>query len=324
MAARKISIIVCTHNRAEMLPGLIHQLRAQDYPADSFEIIVVDNNSTDNTFQTLEQLAGEAGTPIQYVAENRVGITLVRNRGAEAARYPYLAYLDDDCNVNPDWLKHLVSGFDLHQNVVAVGGQIELQWRAPKPNWLGADLNQWFAANSYLGAESRLLSQRENIIEGNMALNKQAYLAAGGFLGMEQFGSQNMAAGEVLYLLQQLRRQGGEVAFIPQAVALHNVYPGNQQRMIRRAYWQGVSDGIMNYLIYRYSWFSTAGRFIFDAAAFVALIGFSIFSFIKADQAKSMFHLLRAIRRMGLVLSELHLAGDWVRVRSWISTNQYA
>ena len=161
-------------------------------------------------------------------------------------------------------------------------------------------------------------------MEGNMALKREAWQAAGGFLGMEQFGSRNMAAGEVMYLLQQLRQQRGQIAFIPQAVAVHHIGTYTRCRFLRRAYWQGVSDGLLDYLIYRRSWLSTASRLILDTAAMIVLFGYACFSYLKADQAKGMFHLMRAIRRLGLVLSGMRLVGDWPRVRSWASAHHPA
>ena len=71
MTVRPISVIICTHNRADLLPRVIGQLRTQDYPVDAFEIIVVDNCSTDHTPQVVKRLVAEPGVPVHYVAENR-------------------------------------------------------------------------------------------------------------------------------------------------------------------------------------------------------------------------------------------------------------
>jgi GT2 family glycosyltransferase len=241
------------------------------------------------------------------------------------ARYPYLAYLDDDCSVEPDWLNHLMHGFDLHDDVVAVGGQVVLDWsQTERPAWLGPVLERWLGANSDFGSQSRLLEKKEIIMESNMALKREAWHAAGGFLGMEQFGSRNFSAGEVLYLLQQLRQQRGQIAFVPQAVAVHHLGTYTRRRFLQRAYWQGISDGILDYLINRRSWLSTISRIILDAAAMICLFGFSGISYIKADKAKGLFHLMRAIRRFSLVLSEIRLVGDWPRVRSWASAHHQA
>src|ERR1044071_3533622 len=128
MTIRPTSVIVCTHNRADLLPRVMNQLLAQDYPPAAFEIIVVDNCSTDHTPQVIERLVTKPGVPVRYIAECCPGITFARNRGAEVARYPYLAYIDDDCSVEPDWLSQLVQGFDLRDDVVVVGGRVVLDW----------------------------------------------------------------------------------------------------------------------------------------------------------------------------------------------------
>jgi glycosyltransferase involved in cell wall biosynthesis len=325
MNVRPISVIVCTHNRAALLPRVIGQLRAQDYPQAAFQIIVVDNGSIDNTTQVVKRFSAEPGVSVRYVAESRPGITFARNRGAEVAHFNYLAYLDDDCSVEPDWLSQLVSGFDLDDNVAAVGGRVVLDWdQQEEPAWLGPELEPWLAAYSHSGTQPKLLEWKARIIECNMALKREAWKAAGGFLGMEQFGSKHLAASEVLYLLKQIERQRGKVAYIPGAIAHHHIGQRSRQWMLRRAYWQGVSDGILDYLINRRSWLSTACRLVLDAASMVVLFGYACFSYFKADQARGMFYLVRAVRRFSLVFSGMRLVGDWPRIRSWASAHRQA
>lgn len=318
MSVRPISVIVCTHNRADLLPGVIGQLRAQDYPQDAFELVVVDNCSNDPTRHVVQQLAAEPGTPIRFIAEPRPGISFARNRGAEVASYPYLAYIDDDCSVEPDWLSQLVQGFDLHKHVVAVGGRVTLDWdQQEKPIWLEPELERWLAANGHLGTQPRLLEEKARVIECNMALTREAWRSSGGFLGMEQFGSKHMAAGEVLYLLNRITRKGGKVAYVPGAVVRHHVGRRTRRWMLGRAYWQGVSDGILDYFLYRRSTLSTIGQIALNSAAMIVLLASAVSSYPKMHNSKSMHHMLRAIRRLGLVLSQMRLVGDWTHARSW-------
>lgn len=320
MTVRPTSVIVCTHNRAALLPRAIGQLRAQDYPVDAFEIIVVDNGSTDHTPQVVGRFVAEPGVPVHYVAESRPGITVARNRGAEVARFPYIAYLDDDCSIEPDWLSQLVKGFDLHDDVVAVGGQVLLDWdQQEESDWFGPELEHWLGAYSHPDTQPKLLERKTRIVECNMALKIEAWKAAGGFLGMEQFGSNHMAASEVLYLLKQIERQGGKVAFVPGAVIHHHIGQRSRRWMLRRAYWQGVSDGILDYLINRRSFLLTISHILLDTAAMIVLFVYSGVSYLRVDKTKGLFHLLRAIRRFSLILSEMHFVGDWPRIRSWSS-----
>ena len=68
---RSVSVIVCTHNRADQLPTIIGFLQNQDYAKDKYEIIIVDNGSTDNTKNISEELMGQPGVRIRYVLESR-------------------------------------------------------------------------------------------------------------------------------------------------------------------------------------------------------------------------------------------------------------
>lgn len=316
---RPVSVIICTHNRAERLPKVIKLLRAQDYPQNAYEIIVVDNRSTDHTAQVVRQLGAEPGPPVRYVFEPRYGVSLARNRGAEEAHYPYLAYIDDDCSIRPDWLRMLMSGFDLYECVVAVGGLVVLKWEQDRPNWLNSKMDSWLADTSFLGQSPRLLKENERLVEANTVFERQAWEAAGGFVGMEQFGSQNMASGEVLYLLRQLRRQGGKIAFVPGAVMNHHINAPTRQRMLQRAYWQGISDAMLTELINRRSLISVASNTCLDLAALLVFLGGAAASYARRDSGMGMFFLVRAVRRIGFLLSEMRIVGDWQRVNSWSS-----
>jgi glycosyltransferase involved in cell wall biosynthesis len=322
MAIRQISVIICTHNRAALLPGLINQLRAQDYPVDAFESIVVDNASTDNTRVIVQKLITESGVSIQYVAENRPGITFARNRGAEVAHNPYLAYIDDDCSVEPDWLSQLIQGFNLHDDVVLVGGRVSLDYDGQQiPAWLGLKSERWLAEFNFPGSEPRLLDKSVYVIEGNMALTRQAWETGGGFLGMDQFGNPHVASQEIMYLFEQIKRNGGKVAFVPGAVAYHHKVIPSQRQLLMRAYWNGVSTGILEYLLYRRSWVSVAYYLLINLAATFIFLIFSLCSLIVFNEADAMYHLLRAIRRIGLVLNEMHLVGNWDHIHAWVSAN---
>jgi glucosyl-dolichyl phosphate glucuronosyltransferase len=316
---RKTSIIICTFNRASLLPKVINNLRAQTYPAEAFEIIVVDNASTDNTRQVIERSNTETGKSVKYVIESRTGITFARNKGAEAARHPYLAYLDDDCSVGTDWLSQLMSGFDLDEQVEITAGQIIVDFKEQKkPVWLGAKSERWLGAYNHPGSQPRLLDNPVYICEGNMAITRQAWEAVGGFLGMDLFSSPHMASQEILYLLEQIKRKGGKIAFVPGAIANHHTDIPTKQWLIKRAFWNGVSSGILEYILYRHSGPSILLNFVLNTGAIFIFFAFSLFSLFRFDQASVMYHLLRAFRRIGLILSEFRLVGDWQRVRSWM------
>src|SRR4030042_2627086 len=120
-----LTIAVCSYNRANRLPYLINALRSQECPVP-FEIIVIDNNSTDNTQQVIRKLADSGGVPLRYVKETRQGIVHARNCAIELSRQSkFLAFIDDDELPGQKWLN---AAFDaLHrEGADCVGGEIRV------------------------------------------------------------------------------------------------------------------------------------------------------------------------------------------------------
>lgn len=323
MTILPISVIVCTHNRAALLPNVLNRLCEQDYPLESFEIIIVDNASTDDTAQVVQRFKPDRKLTLRFVQETRLGVTFARNRGAEEARYPYLAYLDDDCSVGRDWLSQLASGFGLSDQVSVVAGRVTIDIGDQKmPAWLGHKSERWLADFNFPSSGPRLLENPTYICEGNMAIKKQAWQSAGGFLGMDQFGSPHMASQEIVFLLEQIKRHGDRVAFVPDAIVNHQTIIPSWWQLVQRAYFHGTSTALLNHLLKRYSGSSSILHFVLDSAAFLAFLFLSLAYLLVFDIATATYQFLRAAGRTGKILGSLRLTGDWRRVKSWASTHR--
>jgi len=103
----KISIVTMTYNRAEILEKTIEAMLNLDYPSE-YEIIIVNDGSTDNTREVLKKFEGK----IRIIHQERKGPCAARNAGLRAAKYPIIVNMDDDCIPEKNWLKDLLSGFD--------------------------------------------------------------------------------------------------------------------------------------------------------------------------------------------------------------------
>jgi len=106
----EISAIVCTRNRADILRHAIDSLVAQTLPPDEFEILIIDNGSTDDTRSLTERYA-ERHRNVSYVAEPRLGLSNARNTGLGAARADVVAFIDDDATAGKTWLEKICSVF---------------------------------------------------------------------------------------------------------------------------------------------------------------------------------------------------------------------
>ena len=99
----RLSVIIPTHNRAPLLSRLLDSLPQDPVPFD-WEIVVVDNNSSDLTPKVVKRFQGFSAISIRYFLEPRIGLVYGRHRGAEESKGEILGYLDDDMHVSPTWL----------------------------------------------------------------------------------------------------------------------------------------------------------------------------------------------------------------------------
>ncbi|MDB9356916.1 glycosyltransferase family A protein, partial [Nodularia spumigena CS-587/03] len=139
MPDNQISAIICTHNRDTYLGAAIDSLLAQDFPAD-FEVVVVDNGSSDRTREVVEQRLGNPR--VKYVFEPTIGLSVARNTGARVASGEILAYLDDDAVASVSWLQVLSAAYEHNSQLAIAGGKVTLLWppNIEPPHWLSPGL----------------------------------------------------------------------------------------------------------------------------------------------------------------------------------------
>src|SRR6185295_3889232 len=118
-----ISVIICTYNRDKFIGEALNCLAKQTLPAEDFEIIIVDNRSTDNTASIAKNfIADHPGLQARYVMEPNKGLSFARNRGIQEARASIITYIDDDAEVSPRFLESIINFMRGNSNVVGVGG----------------------------------------------------------------------------------------------------------------------------------------------------------------------------------------------------------
>lgn len=179
MGSLTLSVIVCTRNRAEHLKHCLRTLVAQRLAVDQYEIIVVDNHSTDET-QTVADEFVRYHPHIRIVTEPRTGVSHARNTGVTHARAAYVAFIDDDARACPDWVANIIKAFQQTDPPPAVvGGPISPLYEQPPPDWF---LARYETFNC--GPTQRPLTSRWDcygVCGANMAFEKPVISRFGGF-----------------------------------------------------------------------------------------------------------------------------------------------
>jgi glycosyltransferase involved in cell wall biosynthesis len=171
------SITVCTHNRAAMLRQALQSLI--DLQVDdelTYEIVVVDNASQDDTRQVVDAIIAKADVPVRYVYEPQKGFTYARNRALAESRGEWIASFDDDQIAAPDWLHELMA-VATTKNCRSVGGAIEVLLPAGR---ISPYLERVFGATTD-GNEPRHYGRNEWPGTGNQLLHRSVYEEVGGF-----------------------------------------------------------------------------------------------------------------------------------------------
>src|SRR5690349_21431211 len=124
----RISAIIPTYNRADYLGNAIQSLIEQTLPIEQYEILVIDNCSTDRTRQIVcEDFAHVPN--LRYIYEPVLGLSQARNTGWQQARGDYVAYLDDDAIASSQWLEKILFTFRTVTPIPGcVGGKVEPIW----------------------------------------------------------------------------------------------------------------------------------------------------------------------------------------------------
>lgn len=175
----KISVVICTYNRAGLLPVCLDALVSQTLDKDAYEVVIVNNNSTDNTVEIAEKYC-HSQPNFRLVFEGRQGHAHARNRGWMEAHGEYIAYLDDDTRAVPGWCDGILKAFiNVTPKPAAVGGKI-LPWYEEKPpTWFADELEvrSWGTQPGFLKPPRA----RHGFSGANMAFPRAILEELGGF-----------------------------------------------------------------------------------------------------------------------------------------------
>ncbi|WP_274650374.1 glycosyltransferase [Paenibacillus humicola] len=239
----KASIAICTHNRAADVKEALLSLLKQSF-SGPFEVIVIDNRSTDHTKQVVEEFQHMVDIPIHYVYEEKLGLSVARNRAIREAKGEYVLFLDDDAVASEDWIRSIVALFDLDPRIGCVGGKIDPAWEGSPPLWLPPENRPLYTILDY--ADEIVEMVKPAIPYGaNVAFRMSVFDKIKPFReDLGRVGS-NLLSSEETELIDRIRAHYS-VYYTPHASVLHKIPRSRISRkwLLRRIYWQGVSSAV--------------------------------------------------------------------------------
>jgi glucosyl-dolichyl phosphate glucuronosyltransferase len=221
----EISVVLCTYNRAEVLPRALERLLQQDPSNVPYEVVLVDNNSTDATRVVVDSFVARGSPELRYIFEPKQGLAHARNTGILSSKAPIIAFTDDDVMVAPDWLATIKRTFADYPEVDCIGGRVLPRWTQPPPSWLTREhwaplaLLDYGDKPFYVTASKRLC-----LVGANTAFRKETFGRIG-LLSPHVQAIKRDGGTEDHELLLRLWRSGGQGLYTPHLLVMSEASP---------------------------------------------------------------------------------------------------
>lgn len=240
----ELSIIICTHNRADLLRKTLDSLLLL-VDIELVEVILVDNQSSDHTEAVIDHYLQQNGAKltVHSLFESVLGLSAARNAGIRAASARLVAFLDDDAIPSRQWIRIILDTFAQMPEVVAMGGQIAPRFETMRPQWLIKPFELPLTIVD-LGEKVREYPVNLHPFGANMALRKTVFEAILFPLDLGRKGNM-LLSGEETWVFHKLSKEGQKILYHPQMSVEHFI-PANRltrEWMTQRYYYQGISNG---------------------------------------------------------------------------------
>lgn len=207
----KISVVICTYNRVAYLPLCLEHLKNQNFDPNNFEIVIINNNSTDNTDELCKDfITKNPSLNIQYAIETNPGLSNARNKGIELSTGEIISFIDDDGFAKPDYLTNLykVTSNDKYKDYIAFGGKvIPVYNKGKEPTWLSKYID---GVVSKVDLGSQIIPFDKKYPAGcNMIYRKEFFDKYGGF------NIDLHTRGDDKFVFDKLKKNNEKILYIP-------------------------------------------------------------------------------------------------------------
>lgn len=245
-----ISIIICTYNRADILSKTLESWHSVRIPKCNVELIVIDNKSTDHTFQVVASFYDSCPCKLRYVHENKIGLSNARNRGIEESNEKIVAFVDDDVDFHENWLQEILKAFYDNSDISAIGGCSIPKFEIEVPHWITEDVYKSYGSTDS-GPQDRLMHFPEHPYGLNMAFRRLVFDKVGVFNPALGRVKRCLISNEEFDIFYRLKEKKLSVLYASKAIIYHRIPEERIEKkwLIERYYWQGISDVISDRIL---------------------------------------------------------------------------
>ena len=220
-----LTAIICTYNRAKYIGNLLESIAANDLPKSEYEILLVDNNCTDNTRAICDAfVAAHKDVNFRYTTEPEQGLSAAKNRGIKEAKGDILVYIDDDALVDLHYLRTYAEWMAAHPETMACGGPIEPLYETAEPDWMTPYTKALLTAWMDYGDKVREYPHGRYPGGGNAAYRKAVFDQVGFFNTALGRKGGNLMGSEEKDIFDKMHALGMQILYLPQPV-LHHCIP---------------------------------------------------------------------------------------------------
>ena len=218
----RLSLVIATYNRSALLVGALQSVVAQSAAPEKWECVVVNNNSTDDTVERFEEFsAAHPEFNLRMVTEPNQGLSYARNRGIRESEGEYIAIIDDDERIAPEFIEAYIELFDTVPDAMAAGGPIVAEYQTKKPRWMSRFTERPIANTMYWGDRVKEFPRGRVPGGGNMALRRSAVKRYGVFDTSLGYVGESLLGGEECDLFERLQIAEAKYYYVPKAVMYH-------------------------------------------------------------------------------------------------------
>lgn len=236
-----ISLIIPTHNRAKELLDALASVCQQTLPPEKWECVVVNNCSSDDTEARFAKFKAEnSSLNFRMIREDQPGVSYARNRGVKETTSPFMAFIDDDERICPEFLAAYLHFFQEHPQAMVAGGKIIADYTTERPEWMSRYTEMPIANPMDFGKKVCPFPKGRVPGGGNMAFRREAFEIVKGFdASLGRVGRETIG-GEENDLFERLLCAGQTIWYVPQAVMWHIIPP----RKLTREYFDRLAKNV--------------------------------------------------------------------------------